>query len=348
MESGGTVAAAAVREAYSFIETGMAFASGNGALPTTGSAANGSGASNGASTGATEKGGANTSSTDKSRPNSRRRRPVAVRAADTPSIMSFFGSKRCEDAKCEGAPTQALTPPGGNGAGKRAVGGGTGAGGGLGGECGHCGSADVVMHAADSMRCCRACDAVEYVVLDNERPVKRDVPRDSTSFSFKRLSHFNEWLAQIQGKDHPCIPENVIGFVMLELKRNYITNAAEIKTAQVRAILKKLKLSRYYEHVPYIIARIRGVPSDRLPAHLEDALRVMFRKIQVPFVKNSPPSRKNFLSYGYVLHKFVQLLGYNEYLEKFPLLKSRDKLRIQDDIWKRICADLGWEFVPSV
>lgn len=216
------------------------------------------------------------------------------------------------------------------------------------GSCCNCGSLDVVMHAISSMRCCRKCDAVEFVVIDNERPAKRDIPRDSTSFSFKRLSHFNEWLAQIQGKHHPSIPENVIGFVMIELRRNYINNAADVKTSQVRAILKKLKLSRYYEHVPYIISRIRGVPSERMPAHLEDNLRSMFRKIQVPFVQNSPPTRKNFLSYGYVLHKFVQLLGHNEYLEKFPLLKSRDKLRIQDDIWRRICADLHWEFVPSV
>jgi hypothetical protein len=119
------------------------------------------------------------------------------------------------------------------------------------GSCCNCGSEDVVMHAVDSMRCCKECDAVEYIVIDNERPAKSDVPRDSMSFSFKRLSHFNEWLSQIQGKDHPSIPENVIGFVMVELKRNYIINAADVKTSQVRAILKKLKLSKYYEHVPY-------------------------------------------------------------------------------------------------
>jgi Poxvirus Late Transcription Factor VLTF3 like len=257
---------------------------------------------------------------------------------ETQSIMSFFGApggggvstaRRGDESSSR--PRLDVTRDGANPA-----------------TCGNCGSLDIVMHAVDSMRCCRECDAVEYIVIDNERPAKRDVPRDSTSFSFKRLSHFNEWLAQIQGKDHPSIPENVIGFVMIELKRNYINNAADVKTSQVRSILKKLKLSRYYEHVPYIIARIRGVLSERMPVQLEENLRTMFRKIQIPFVQNSPPTRKNFLSYGYVLHKFVQLLGHTEYLEKFPLLKSRDKLRVQDDIWRRICADLHWEFVPSV
>ena len=214
--------------------------------------------------------------------------------------------------------------------------------------CCHCGSHDIITRMADSMRLCTSCDAVEFIVIDNERPAKRDAPKDSASFSFKRLSHFNEWLAQIQGKDNPSIPEEIIGFVMAELRRHHIVNAADINASQVRAILKKLKLSRYYEHVPYIISRIRGVPSERMPAALEEKLRHMFRKIQVPFVRHSPATRKNFLSYGYVLHKFVQLLGEDDYLSKFPLLKSREKLRMQDSIWKAICNDLDWEFIPSI
>lgn len=214
--------------------------------------------------------------------------------------------------------------------------------------CGRCGSADVITRVADSMRVCQACDAVEFIMIDNERPVKRDVPKDSASFCFKRLSHFNEWLAQIQGKDNPAVPEEIIGYVMEELRRHNIVNAADINISQVRTILKKLKLSRYYEHVPYIISRIRGVPSERMPLILEDKLKRMFCRIQSPFVKHSPAVRKNFLSYGYVLHKFVELLGEDTYLSKFPLLKSREKLRMQDNIWRLICKDLNWQFIPSV
>ena len=32
----------------------------------------------------------------------------------------------------------------------------------------------------------------------------------------------------------------------------------------------------------------------------------------------------------------------------FPLLKSTEKLYAQDQIWKKICKDLRWEFIPSV
>jgi hypothetical protein len=44
----------------------------------------------------------------------------------------------------------------------------------------------------------------------------------------------------------------------------------------------------------------------------------------------------------------VQLLEQDQYLESFQLLKSRDKLLVQDSIWKKICVDLGWEFIPSL
>ena len=216
------------------------------------------------------------------------------------------------------------------------------------GRCRSCGSVDIVTRVADSMRVCQGCDAVEFIMVDNERPVKRDAPKDSSSFYFKRLSHFNEWLAQIQGKDNPAVPEEIIGYVMEELRRHNIHNAADINNSQIRTILKKLKLSRYYEHVPYIISRIRGVPSDRMPVVLEEKLKRMFCRIQSPFVRHSPAMRKNFLSYGYVLHKFVELLGEDAYLSKFPLLKSREKLRMQDSIWKAICNDLDWQFIPSI
>ena len=74
----------------------------------------------------------------------------------------------------------------------------------------------------------------------------------------------------------------------------------------------------------------------------------MFKEIQIPFIRHCPKDRKNFLSYSYVLHKFVELLGLDEFLPSFPLLKSREKLHQQDLIWEKICRDLGWEFIRSL
>lgn len=214
--------------------------------------------------------------------------------------------------------------------------------------CAACGATGVVVNVLESIRHCTKCDATEYVIIDNERPPKRDAPKDSSTFSSKRLSHFNEWISQIQGKENTVIPDHVIAAVVGELKKQMIMNVAKVTSKQVRVILKKHKLNSWYEHIPSIIARIKGVPPKMIPPALEERLRCMFKRIQAPFVKHSPIQRKNFLSYAYAIHKMVELLGEDEYLCKFPLLKSREKLQAQDGIWKKICADLDWEFYPSV
>jgi hypothetical protein len=74
----------------------------------------------------------------------------------------------------------------------------------------------------------------------------------------------------------------------------------------------------------------------------------MFKQIQNPFRVVCPKARKNFISYSYVLHKFVQLLGFDEFKSCFPLLKDRNKLHQTDLIWKGICKILGWKFIKSI
>lgn len=116
----------------------------------------------------------------------------------------------------------------------------------------------------------------------------------------------------------------------------------------MREILKKLKLNKYYEHSVYIKNRINGVPTPHFSPELEEKLCNMFKEIQGPFLKYCPPDRKNFLSYGYVLAKFFQILGHHEYVPCCQLLKSREKLAVQDVIFRNICNDLGWKFEPSL
>jgi hypothetical protein len=123
---------------------------------------------------------------------------------------------------------------------------------------------------------------------------------------------------------------------------------AEVTHLKIKNILKGLKYNKYYEHGAYITHRITGVPNPHLSVELEEKLRNMFKAIQVPFLKYAPAMRKNFLSYSYCLHKMLLLLGEDKYLKHFPLLKSRNKLFLMEEIFKKICEDLNWEFIPSM
>lgn len=168
-----------------------------------------------------------------------------------------------------------------------------------------------------------------------------------SSYSYKRLNHLSEWLSTLQAKQNTDIPEAVIEAVKNEFKKQRTLTRGEIKPGKVRAFLKKLGLSKYYEHTALITNMLNGVPPPQLPAELEAKIKTLFLQIQAPFQKHCPPSRKNFLSYSFCLNKLVTLLGYEEYVIYFPLLKSTEKLWACEKIWKAICQELGWEYISS-
>lgn len=117
---------------------------------------------------------------------------------------------------------------------------------------------------------------------------------------------------------------------------------------KVREVLKTLKYRKAYEHVTQITSKITGTEPPKLTPEIEEMCRLMFIAMQPAFEKHCPTDRKNFLSYSYCLYKFFQLLGYESYLTCFTLLKGKDKLQKQDQIFKKICDELDWEFVPSM
>ena len=195
---------------------------------------------------------------------------------------------------------------------------------------------------------CQSCGEESFILVDSDKPSYKDPPREITYFSYKRINHFNECLAQFQAKETTDIPQEVYDKILVELKKERIVDMSVLTPIKIREILKKLKKNKYYEHVPHIINKLNGISPPVMSRETEEILRRMFKEIQLPFHKFCPKERKNFLSYSYVLRKFVELLELDEYIECFALLKDREKLSEQDRIWKNICFFLEWEFIPSV
>jgi hypothetical protein len=215
-------------------------------------------------------------------------------------------------------------------------------------SCTYCKGVDLVIVQCEGYSICRKCNSVQYIVVDHDKPSYKDPPKEISYYAYKRLNHFNEWLNQTQGKETTEIPDDVFDQILLEIRKRKVDNMANLKHNMVRTILKKLDLSKYYEHIYYIINRLNGIPMPHFSPELEEQLRNMFLQMQAPFRKHMPPDRKNFFSYPYVLHKFVQLLGHDKYLANFPLLKCREKLHKQDQLWNKICEELNWQFIKSL
>ena len=206
----------------------------------------------------------------------------------------------------------------------------------------------LILKNVDSLLICEECGYTDSIIINSEKVSYKDPPRESSYFAYKRINHFNEWLAQFQAKETTDIPEDVYKGILKELKKNNFLKLEDISYKIMREILKKLKYNKYYEHIPHIINIINGQKAPILTRQYEEQLRIMFKEIQTPFMLHCPENRKNFLSYSYVLHKFCELLELDHLLIYFPLLKSREKLQQQDIIWQKICKTLLWEYIPSI
>jgi hypothetical protein len=213
--------------------------------------------------------------------------------------------------------------------------------------CDACGE-DMRVSVNDATVSCPECGFHKLILMDSDKPSYKDPPREVSYYAYKRINHFNEWLAQFQAKESTEIPEDIFQAILEELKKERIVSVEEIKQVKIREILKKLRCTNFYEHVPYILNRINGKTAPVMSREIEEKLRFMFKEIQSSFVKHCPKTRSNFLSYSYVLYKFCELLELDDYLQCFPLLKNRDKLYNQDKIWERICTDLRWQFIRSI
>ena len=215
-------------------------------------------------------------------------------------------------------------------------------------HCPYCNINNRQIFISEGLVHCESCNTVEHIITDNDKPSYKDPPKEISYFAYARINHFVEWLNNIQGKETTNISDAVFDAILLELKKYRCTNLSEVTKKQVKDILKKLKLNKYYEHTPYIWHRITGQPNPMFSPDLEETLKNMFKELQVPYLKFSPPKRKNFLSYSYTLNKLLGILGEFKLMRNFPLLKSRDKLHQQEQIWKKICEELKWEFIRSI
>jgi hypothetical protein len=171
-------------------------------------------------------------------------------------------------------------------------------------------------------------------------------------FTYKKVNHFREWLAQCQARELSDITPTIEA-LQAELRKQRLSDyeQKQLTPVKVRAYLRQLRLGNY-DHLHLIHSVVTGRRPPQFDHETEMRLVEMFKATLVPFetVRSRVcPTRSNFLSYSYVLRKLTGILGV-ECIDDhyFPLLKSREKLYMADLIWKAICGELGWTFQKSM
>jgi hypothetical protein len=211
--------------------------------------------------------------------------------------------------------------------------------------CKHCNVGELIPVEHEGILVCNNCSKYVAYLFESEKPSYKEPPKEACFYAYKRINHFKEILAQFQAKETTQIPSEVIDNIKLQIKKERIS-LSKFTNTKAKDILKKLGYNKFYEHIPYIKYKL-GIKPPTMTPQLEEQLCNLFMEIQGPYAKFCPDDRVNFLNYYYTIYKLCELLGQIQFLSYFPLLKDREKQIEQDEIWKKICAELNWEFIPT-
>lgn len=193
---------------------------------------------------------------------------------------------------------------------------------------------------------CKNCGETEHIIMESEVPSHKELSNEKQKYPYKKINHLKEKLNQFQSKESADVPDEICDIIRGDLIKRRILYE-NCTPPDIRSILKKHRLTSYYEHLQQIYCKISGDSPITLSRETEEKIINMFQTMQESFHIHCPCDRSNFLSYSYVLNKLFKILDMKEHSKYFGLLKSKDKLREQDIIWNKICKDIGWKFYSS-
>jgi len=176
---------------------------------------------------------------------------------------------------------------------------------------------------------------------------------ECSRYQYKRINHFTEMIDHYQSHATCQLPEDLYIEIKAAIKEKETESSSfKLTPATLKSILKELGHYKYYENIQTIIYKLTGTIPPPISDETREQLISMFEQIQIPFQKHQPPNRMSFLSYHQVLYKFFELLGLKnpklrEHLPYIHCLKSAEKSYYFDQIWKKICLDLGWEYIVT-
>jgi hypothetical protein len=211
--------------------------------------------------------------------------------------------------------------------------------------CSVCKKGEMVYVESDGISVCNNCSNIIKNLIEIDKPSYKEPPKEVSFYAYKRINHLKEILAQFQAKESTNIPDEVFENIKYKIKKERIS-INQLTNTKTKEILKNLGYNKYYEHIPFIKDKL-GIKPPIMSSELEETLCNLFIELQKPYSKYCPKERVNFLNYYYTLYKLCELLNETHFLPYFPMLKDREKRVEQDQIWKKICLDLGWNFIPT-
>lgn len=220
--------------------------------------------------------------------------------------------------------------------------------------CNGCGAQCKKDHKHGDMVCpdCGLChvdaislDAAYSMNFGEHGALKSTVDAHTRKNFYKRVNYFTELMKNLTDTRHDNVPEAVMT-VISEQSDVWGTKRSEITVSDVRKLLKKNKLGKYYPHVNSIHRAVAGKKASvSLTHHDITRMTEMFKRTSMVYDKLHT-NRKNGLNYSYITMQLLRLIGRQDCCQFINGLKCKKRIKCHDEIWKDICYCLEYPFIP--
>ena len=139
-----------------------------------------------------------------------------------------------------------------------------------------CNQGELIPQEEEGILICNnvACGKFLLHIVDNQKPVNKEMPNEVSYTAYIRLNHFKEILSQFQAKETTKIPEEVLNAVRKRIQKER-KNISEINYKEMRNMLSILGYNKYFEHIQYINS-ILGIQPPVMEEELIETLCVLF------------------------------------------------------------------------
>lgn len=171
-------------------------------------------------------------------------------------------------------------------------------------------------------------------------------------FTYEKRCHFRDTMNQYQGKQNKQIPSNVLEALYTFIdkeglcdkkKDDKIDRYKKVKKSHIREFLKSTGYAHHYEDLQLIYSIITGNKCPCITSY-EKQLYEDFESLTLAFLSVPNVKRDNFLNSHYVLRQLLLKQGVTVPYEDLNYLKTPNRLREHDEIYKTCCNILNWNF----
>lgn len=232
-------------------------------------------------------------------------------------------------------------------------------------SCPHCGTECEAKQEEATLQC-PACTAITIAIdatADNMAYGDDLGFQQQQTHANKSIQRFQEKFGQWLGMRTPAVTDALVRQVSEKLLEMGHVSLATVTWRATRDAMKACKMKNRFDHTTQIWLRVIGRPPLRVSPAAKERIQTRYTQFPTPFEKvkkrrmeqwekesmdpdksKKPVKRKSALTLAFHIYKVATEYGYDDLLYYCNLLKSFEKLRESDLLYKEVCEEDGWDF----